>query len=136
MARKQIIYLVALTMVLLFAASKYRPDPTQNDAASLLTVKYTTAEPGSNVAICQQRELFISQKELSEFTLNIQPKDLPLPTRLNDTEHDTLIGLVKLVKAFLVRNQIPYVLGYHSLLGSYVMHDLLPYDDKVFKIDI
>ena len=118
-------------MVLLFSASRYLLLPVQNKLTPLPNVNDTKVEPASNVAICPQRELFTSQEELSELTLNLKPRDLPLATRLNDTERDTLIGLVKLVKAFLESNEIAYVLGYHSLLGSYVMHDLLPHDDTV-----
>lgn len=144
MARKLTIYVLVLAMVFLYFISRYmsRPDTdlvpheviSRSDIATETHTRKTTIvapSTGSSIDPCQlERQLFMRKEELSKFSVPIPPKNLP-PSKLNITESSSLVDLLELVKVFLDRNNISYVLGFHSLLGSYVMHNLLPYDDKI-----
>lgn len=54
-----------------------------------------------------------------------------LPRVLSLEEHDSCVQLIGLVDHLFRKRQIPYVLAYGNLVGSYVMHDLLPWDDDI-----
>ena len=54
-----------------------------------------------------------------------------LPRRLSRPEHDHCIELLSRVDGILREFNITYMLAYGTLLGSYVMHDILPWDDDL-----
>ena len=54
-----------------------------------------------------------------------------VPRAISQEEYDTLMDLVDKVTRVLTEHNITYVLTYGSLMGSYLMHDMLPWDDDV-----
>lgn len=52
-----------------------------------------------------------------------------VPRALGDAEYETLTQLLRLVDALFTRHGIPYFMMYGTLLGSYVFHDVIPWDD-------
>ena len=50
---------------------------------------------------------------------------------VSEKDYATLIQLVNLTTRLFEEQNISYVLAYGSLIGSYLMHDLLPWDDDV-----
>ena len=80
---------------------------------------------------CQlERPLFMKREELPKFTISHPAKYKP-HRKMNEKERKSLVSLLELVQAYLERNKISYVLAYESLLGSYVMHTVLPYENTV-----
>lgn len=147
MARKRTFYGSLLALVTLYVIYKYLVPsgimdvtpplyisrmanvsaPTDHRRTTTITAT-TSMDSGST---CQlERLVFISHKELSEFTVSYSSKNVP-PSKLNSTERGSLFDLLDIVQVFLDRHKISYVLGYHSLLGSYMMHGILPYDDTI-----
>ena len=81
--------------------------------------------------LCQlERPLFMQREELPKFKISHPGKYKP-HSKMNATERKSLVSLLELVQAYLERNKISYVLGYESLLGSYVMHNILPHENTV-----
>ena len=54
-----------------------------------------------------------------------------LPRLISRQERDRCIELLAQVDAILSKFNITYMLAYGTLLGSYVMHDMLPWDDDI-----
>ena len=54
-----------------------------------------------------------------------------IPRLISRQEHDRCIELLAQVDAILSKFNITYMLAYGTLLGSYVMHDMLPWDDDI-----
>ena len=54
-----------------------------------------------------------------------------LPRKIKPKEYETLMRLVNLSMSVLDAQNISYTLTYGSLLGSVIMHDMLPWDDDV-----
>ena len=54
-----------------------------------------------------------------------------LPRILSRRQRDRCIELLAQVDAILSAFNITYMLAYGTLLGSYVMHDMLPWDDDI-----
>ena len=54
-----------------------------------------------------------------------------MPRAMNAEEYDTMMRLVRLTVHILEQHNISCVLTYGSLVGSYMMHDILPWDDDV-----
>lgn len=54
-----------------------------------------------------------------------------LPRLLSRQERDRCIELLSTVDAILQEFNITYTLAHGTLLGSYVMHDMLPWDDDL-----
>ena len=63
---------------------------------------------------------------------NVKKLSAPkLPRAVSDTDYVTLMRLLDLTVKVLEEYSVKYVLAYGSLIGSYVMHDILPWDDDV-----
>ena len=54
-----------------------------------------------------------------------------MPRVMSADAYNTLMRLVNLSMTVLDAHNISYTLAYGSLVGSYVMHDILPWDDDV-----
>ena len=54
-----------------------------------------------------------------------------LPRLISRQERDRCIELLAQVDAILSKFNITYILAHGTLLGSYVMHDILPWDDDI-----
>jgi phosphorylcholine metabolism protein LicD len=54
-----------------------------------------------------------------------------MPRALKPDVYEKLMLLLSLTVKVLEEHHVDYVLAYGSLLGSYVMHDLLPWDDDI-----
>jgi hypothetical protein len=54
-----------------------------------------------------------------------------LPRVMNPDEHRACAKLMKTMHRFFIDNNITYALFYGSLVGSYVMHDIIPWDDDI-----
>ena len=54
-----------------------------------------------------------------------------LPRILSRQQRDRCIELLASVDAILSKFNMTYMLAYGTLLGSYVMHDMLPWDDDI-----
>ena len=54
-----------------------------------------------------------------------------LPRRTTKNEYDTLIRLLNLSLSVFQENGIDYTIGGGGLVGAYVMHDLLPWDEEL-----
>ena len=57
--------------------------------------------------------------------------DRRVPRAMSTEEYTTLMRLLRLTIHVLEKHNVSYVLTYGSLIGSYLMHDLLPWDDDV-----
>jgi len=90
----------------------------------------TTIPPGFGKRCQLERPLFMTREELPKFKISHLFKFKPR-VKMNPVERNRLVSLLKLVQAYLERYEISYVLAYESLLGSYVMHNILPYDTTV-----
>ena len=54
-----------------------------------------------------------------------------MPRILSLDEHEQSLQLLQAVDTLLWQHNITYVLAYGNLIGSYMMHDLLPWDDDL-----
>ena len=54
-----------------------------------------------------------------------------LPRSLNDSEYQQTQALMAELDKIFVQNNITYILAYGSLLGSYIFHDIIPWDDDI-----
>ena len=54
-----------------------------------------------------------------------------IPRRINKTEYQKIRRLMQYIDGVFTSNNITYVLAYGTLLGSYISHDILPWDDDL-----
>jgi hypothetical protein len=91
---------------------------------------YNTASNGSHVAF----EATIGLDHFPDLTklYAVEKRSAPtLPRALSQDEYQQLMRLLSLTITILGEYNISYVLAYGSLIGSYVMHDMLPWDDDI-----
>ena len=54
-----------------------------------------------------------------------------LPRTMNKTEYQNMRRLIQYIDEVFTANNITYILVYGTLLGSYISHDILPWDDDL-----
>ena len=54
-----------------------------------------------------------------------------LPRKMHEQDYNTLIRLINLTLTVFKEHSIGYTVSTGGLIGSYVMHDLLPWDDHI-----
>ena len=54
-----------------------------------------------------------------------------IPRKINKTEYESTRRLMQYLEGIFTANNITYVLAYGTLLGSYISHDILPWDDDL-----
>ena len=54
-----------------------------------------------------------------------------LPRAMNQTDYQNMKLLLQYIDQIFTENNITYILAYGTLLGSYITHDILPWDDDL-----